>query len=69
MIDATSDADLKHKDALGRTILHWLVVYRDEQHRQALIDLALRRGLSMDDKDADGLSPRDWQTNAQKVTK
>jgi hypothetical protein len=51
---------------LGRTILHWLVIHPDVEHRQALVDQVVARGLSLDDKDVDGLSPRDWEAASQK---
>jgi hypothetical protein len=65
LIRSASDAELRHKDALGRTVLHWLVVHPDVEHRQQAIDLAVARGLGMDEKDAGGLSPRDWAAGGQ----
>ena len=65
MMKASGDAELKGKDALGRTILHWLVLSPDIEHRQMLVDYAVSRGLSWEEKDVDGLTPRDWQANSQ----
>jgi hypothetical protein len=67
MVDNMSDTDLKKKDALGRTILHWLVGHPDIEHRQELVELLMKRGVSLDEKDSDGLSPRDWAVNSQKA--
>jgi len=60
---AASTHDLRRKDKLGRTILHWLVL-RPERERTRLITEVTQRGLSLDDKDNDGLTPRDWAQNA-----
>jgi hypothetical protein len=63
-IDATSTEALRKKDKLGRTVLHWLVIHPDRHGRQHLIDKLVNRGLSLDEKDGDGLSPRDWEKRA-----
>ena len=56
-----SNDELLKKDVLGRTILHWLVVHPDVEVRNSLKQVLIERGLSMDTKDQDGLSPRDWE--------
>jgi len=62
--------ELRKKDKLGRTILHWLVVYRpyaktpDSEARATLVKEVVAKGLSLDEKDSDGLSPRDWARSA-----
>lgn len=61
-IDAASDAELARKDSLGRTLLHWAAIYRTDREREALKQALIERGVSPDDRDADGLTPRDWET-------
>jgi len=58
-------AALRHKDALGRTGLHWLAVHSDVAGRDGLTADRVARGLSFDEPDADGLSPRDRQAGAR----
>lgn len=53
------------KDRLGRTIMHWLVIHPDVRGSKLLIDELVRRGLNLDGRDSNGLSPRDWQANFQ----
>jgi len=65
-IDSADDAALKKKDALGRTLMHWAATYGNDRERAALKQKLIERGLSLDDRDSDGLTPRDWE--AQYVT-
>jgi len=44
--------------------MHWLVIHPDREGRQRVIDDLVKRGLSLDEKDRDGLSPRDWESRA-----
>ena len=50
-------------DALGRTLLHWLVMHPDVEGRDRLVGLLVEHGLSMESLDIDGLSPIDWRRN------
>lgn len=60
LVRATPAAALRKTDALGRTVLHWLATHRATPAREALVRFLVEQGLSPDQKDADGLSPRDW---------
>ena len=62
----TMDAQaLRKRDAMGRTIMHWLVVHPNVQKREELITALVAKGASLEDKDNDGLSPIDWAHNAE----
>jgi hypothetical protein len=52
-------------DYLGRTLLHWAVIYPHAKGRQRLIDLLVKRGLRMDAKDKEGLTPADWKWRSE----
>ncbi len=67
-IRAASNAELSRRDALGRSVLHWLVVHPDAAERESMIQEVVTRGLSMDDKDSDSLTPRDWASNYSAAT-
>ncbi len=60
LVHAAPVAELQKTDALGRTVLHWLATHRVTPERDALVRFLVEQGLSPDQKDADGLSPRDW---------
>lgn len=69
-IQSLSVAESTKKDKLGRTALHWLAVYTphagylSQEVKASLVQALLDRGLSLDDVDEDGLSPRDWARSA-----
>jgi len=58
--------DVREDDALGRTLLHWAVIHPDVKHRDRLIALLLRKGLRMDAKNKEGLTPADWKWRSEK---
>ena len=60
LVRATSATELRKADALGRTVLHWLATHRNTPERDALVGYLVEQGLSPDQKDEDGLSPREW---------
>lgn len=61
-IKEMTDAELQDQDALGRSIMHWLVVYPLQGDRNRLIEIAKSRGVDMAVADLAGLTPKDWQT-------
>jgi len=63
-VRAAPDEVLRRPDPYGRTLAHWAVVYPREDGRRLLLELLQQRGIDFDERDADGLSPRDWQRRA-----
>jgi len=67
-LESASTTDLRRRDKLGRTVLHWLVSRRVREYERAeratLVHELVSKGLSLDEKDEDGLTPRDWARSA-----
>lgn len=62
---AASPDELRRKDALGRTVLHWFAARHGGTARQELVDELIARGASLDARDEDAMTPRDWQQVAE----
>lgn len=60
-ISKASPQDLHRVDKLGRTLIHWAVLWPYSDERMELVETLLARGLSLDVPDADGLTAREWQ--------
>ena len=60
LIRTASVTALRKTDVLGRTILHWLATHKRTPERDGLVAFLVEQGLSRNQRDADGLSPRDW---------
>ena len=60
LLRAASVSELRKTDVLGRSVLHWLATHRVTPERDALVRFLVEQGLNPDQKDADGLSPREW---------
>jgi len=64
-LEQLDEGELEQRDALGRSVLHWMAVHSNKKGSIALFD-SLSASVDLTQlKDNDGLTPKDWLNSCQ----